>query len=77
VRSAIEWPSSSEFLNKEELRELTGAARAAAQARWLAEKGVAHRRDGSRVIVSRFHVRQWLEGKHVASGGGVNWASVR
>jgi hypothetical protein len=66
-----------EFLDKNELKQLTGAARAAAQAQWLADKAVAHRRDGTRVIVSRFHVRQWLEGKTAVSSGSFNWASVR
>lgn len=54
----------TEFLSRDELRDLTGVARAAAQGRWLTEKGVPHHVDGRRVIVSRHHVRLWLEGKH-------------
>ncbi|MDB5957699.1 DUF4224 domain-containing protein [Ramlibacter sp.] len=56
-------PSVSEFLDKPELRQLTGRARANAQTQWLESNDVPHRRDGSRIIVSRYHVRQWLEGK--------------
>jgi hypothetical protein len=67
----------SEFLSKDELRQLTGAARAGGQAQWLADKGLAHRRDGTRVIVSRYHVRQWLEGRSSPASGGINWESLR
>ncbi len=66
-------PPTAEFLSKDELRDLTGKARSGDQARWLVAQGVAHRVDGRRVIVSRFHVRKWLEGKHVPQGTGIRW----
>lgn len=69
--------SPSEFLTREELRDLTGAGRAQAQARWLAEKGLPHRVDGRRVIVSRHHVRQWLAGESLVLSAGPNWDAVR
>ena len=66
----------SEFLEKAEIRALTGAGRVGAQERWLAANGLPHRRDGARLIVSRHHVRQWLERKHVPQGQGINWAAL-
>lgn len=67
----------SEFLSSSELHQLTGYARANAQAAWLKEKGVAHKRDGSRVIVARTHALAWLEGRSVVTSSGPNWASVK
>lgn len=63
----------SEFLSKCELRDLTGTARKDAQERWLAVQGLPHRRDGQRLIVSRHHVRLWLERQHVPGSTGINW----
>lgn len=68
--------SDPEFLTPEELRNLTGHARAGAQDGWLAERGIPRQRDGARVIVSRVHVRAWLEGKPVVSSNGPNWEAV-
>jgi hypothetical protein len=62
-----------EFLNKAELRQLTGRAQAATQERWLAAQEIPHRRDGSRLIVSREHVRLWLEGKEQPALGRIHW----
>lgn len=53
---------ASEFLDKAEMRQLTGRAQVNVQARWLEENNVPHRRDGPRLIVSRYHVREWLLG---------------
>ncbi len=66
----------TEFLNSTELHDLTGYARATSQAAWLKERGVAHRLDGRRVIVSRVHVQAWLEGRAVVSSG-LNLAAVK
>lgn len=55
--------TESEFLNSADLHTLTGYARAAEQAKWLQERGVPHKRDGKRVIVTRYHSRAWLEGR--------------
>lgn len=54
-----------EFLELAEVKSLTGFARATQQERWLLRQGVAHRRVGSRIIVSRHHVRLWLEGRRI------------
>lgn len=59
----------SEYLPPGELHTLTGYARPTAQASWLKEHGIPHRVDGRRVIVSREHVRAWLEGRNIVSSG--------
>lgn len=61
--------SESEYLPPVELHTLTGYARTSAQASWLKERGIPHRVDGRRVIVSREHVRAWLEGRNIVSSG--------
>jgi hypothetical protein len=67
---------SGELYNEDELRCLTDYSRAAEQSNWLKERGIPHRREGSRVIVSRIHVRQWLEGRELVVGEGVNWGAL-
>ena len=66
----------SEFLDQAELRRLTAAAWSKGQAAWLRERGIPHKVEGSRLIVSRVHVRAWLEGKAVVSSNGPNWGAV-
>ena len=66
----------SEFLDKGEMRQLTGRAQVNKQQEWLEAQGIAHRRDGARLIVSRHHVRLWLERKHVPQRRGFNWAAL-
>jgi hypothetical protein len=68
--------SDGEFLSKDELHQLTGAARASAQAAWLKSEGIPHQLRDKRVIVCRVHVRAWAEGRPVVSSGGPNWAAV-
>lgn len=51
-----------EILSADEIRDVTGYARAAQQAAWLRERCVPHRLEGRRVILSRHHFREWLEG---------------
>lgn len=68
--------TQTEYLPPPELHQLTGYARPTSQASWLKERGIPHRLDGRRVIVSRVHVQSWLEGRTVVSGG-INFASVR
>jgi hypothetical protein len=48
----------SEFLTASETHALTGFARAAEQQAWLKEHGIPHQRDGTRIVLSRFHVRR-------------------
>ena len=67
----------SEYLNPPELHTLTGYARCTDQARWLATKAIPHRLDGKRVIVSREHVRGWIEGRTVATSSGLNMAGIK
>lgn len=64
------------FLDRDDLRRLTGAARANAQAAWLKAEGIPFKREGSRVIVVWLHVHAWLEGRPVVSSNGPNWAAV-
>ena len=62
----------TEFLTASESHALTGFARAAEQETWLKDHGIPHRRDGKRVIVSRFHARAWLEGRAVVASNAPN-----
>lgn len=68
--------AGGEFLDPDELQRLTDYSRAAEQSAWLKERGIPHRREGSRVIVSRVHVRQWLEGRELVVGDGPNWGAL-
>jgi hypothetical protein len=56
--------AAGEYLDKSELRALTGRVQVNAQEAWLVARALPHRRDGARIIVSRFHVREWLESKN-------------
>jgi hypothetical protein len=67
----------SEYLNHQELHILTGYARFGKQVEWLKSKGIPHKIDGARVIVSRVHVTGWLEGRTVVSSSGPNWSAVK
>jgi hypothetical protein len=69
--------SDSEFLKPAELHDLTGFSRAAEQESWLKDHDLPHRRDGRRVIVSRFHARSWLEGRAVVASNEPNLAALR
>lgn len=55
--------AENEFLSKEELQFLCGRRDAVSQEKALKEMGIPHRVVRGRVVVSRFHVREWLEGK--------------
>lgn len=66
----------SEFLDVSELLRLTGYARVAEQAQWLVAHSIPHHKDGRRIIVSRMHVRLWLEGRLVQNHGQPNWAAL-
>lgn len=66
----------SEFLSSDELRELTDASRAGKQAAWLEENHVPYRHVGTRVLVSRMHIRAWLEGRAIVTSKGPNWAAM-
>lgn len=68
--------TNDEFMTPPELHRLTNAARSAAQCEWLQDHGVPYKLDGKRVIVSRFHVRAWLEGRTIVSSSGPNWSAM-
>lgn len=67
----------TEYLTTEELQQLTGFMRRGRQAEWLKAKGIPHQVDGARIIVSREHVRSWLEGRPVLARAGMNIGAIR
>ena len=68
----------SEYLNSQELHQLTGYARATQQAAWLKFRNIHHRQDGPRIIVSRVHVQGWLAGRpQDTRSGGLNLAAIK
>lgn len=67
----------SEFLSLPELRDLTGYARRAEQAKVLREIGLPFQEVGGRVVVSRYHAREWLAGRQVRPSQGIDLAAVR
>lgn len=67
----------SEYLDSIELHLLTGYTRGASQVVWLKDKGIPHRQDGRRVIVSRIHVQSWLEGRTAVHSTGLNLAGIK
>lgn len=67
----------SEYLTPQELHQVTGYARTSGQADWLKANGIPCKLVGARLIVSREHVRSWLEGKPVLARGGMNIAAIR
>ena len=69
--------SGSEFLSPAELREMTEKARLKAQCARLAELGLPFRLAGRRVLVSRFHVREWLAGRTLTPSRGIDLSAVR
>ena len=66
-----------EFLSPAEVRTLTDRARRDAQCARLTELGLPHKLSGRRVLVSRFHVREWLAGRSVTPSRGINRAAIR
>lgn len=65
-----------ELMSDAEVVHLTDASRAPKQSAWLAEHKIPHQVDGRRVLVSRFHVRAWLEGRLLAASTGPNWDAM-
>jgi len=66
----------TEYLNVEELHALTSFCRCTAQASWLQQKAIPYRLDAKRVIVSRLHVRDWLEGRTAPKSSSPNWGAL-
>lgn len=67
----------TEFLTAAEVKDLTGAAQPDAQEAELQRQALPYKRRGNRVLVSRWHCREWLSGKPVAPSRGINLALVR
>lgn len=49
------------FLDPDDLRRLTHAARANAQEAWLKAEGIPYKRPGRDVLVLWAHVQAWIE----------------
>ncbi len=69
-------PLSTELLQPKELADLTGTANLDQQERILSQDGIPYRRRGKRILVSRYHAREWLSGRVVTPSRGVNLALV-
>ena len=67
----------SELRTPQERHELTGYARSGQQSEWMRERGIPHRVDGRRVIVSRVHVQAWLAGRNMAASSGLNLEAIK
>ncbi|MDR7272991.1 hypothetical protein J2X20_005676 [Pelomonas saccharophila] len=70
--TGLEW---REFMTPEELRDLTGRRSLSSQLDALKADRIPHRVMRNRLLVSRFHVREWLAGRlHAKSGGDAHLA---
>lgn len=67
----------TEYLDVDELALLTGSKRHLLQVKWLLEQEIPHKQDRKRVIVSRVHVRAWLEGRPVLTSNSPNWGALK
>lgn len=68
---------ADEFLTAAEIKRLTSEDNADRQALVLATDGIPFRQRGKRLLVSRFHCREWLSGRVVTPSRGVNLAAVK
>lgn len=68
---------ADELLSPSEIRTLTGTANLDEQERVLTTDGIPYRRRGKRILVSRFHTREWLAGRTVTPSRGVNLSLVK
>lgn len=68
---------SDEFLSAAEVKALTDSTNPDEQERILTADGIPYRRRGRRILISRFHTREWLSGRTVVPSRGVNLALVR
>jgi hypothetical protein len=66
-----------EFLTPTEVKDLTGTAKPDPQAAELERQRIPYKRRGNRILVSRFHIRQWLAGNPVAPSRGVDLSLVK
>lgn len=68
---------NNEYLSNQELSRLTGASENSSKSRWLKGRCIPYQEDGKRLIVSREHVRSWLEGKVTLTRAGMNLSAIR
>jgi hypothetical protein len=71
----------TEYLSPQELHQLTDYARPSGQVEWLRANGIPYKEEVKRgvirLIVSREHVRSWIEGKPVLARGGLKIEAIR
>jgi hypothetical protein len=68
----------SEFLSRAEVKDLAGgAATLMEQLRVLEGEGIPCKLVGKRLVVSRYHAREWLAGRHVTPNRGPKLELVR
>lgn len=70
-------PLSEEFLTHREVKTLAGVAAIDKQETVLKADGIPFRRRKNRLLVSRFHVREWLLGRVVTPSRGIRWDLVK
>ena len=68
---------NNEYLSNQELSRLTGGSENSHKSHWLKLRSIPHQQDGKRIIVSREHVRNWLEGKVTLTRAGMNLGAIR
>ena len=68
---------AEELLSPSEIKALTGTTNPDEQERVLQADGIPYRRRAKRILVSRFHTREWLSGRTVTPSRGVNLALVK
>lgn len=68
---------SDEFLTAAEVKDLTGEATPDRQELALKRERIPFKRRGNRMLVSRYHCRQWLADIPVAPSRGANLAVVK
>ena len=69
--------SDSEFLDTDELRDLTQRAHKDAQMKELDGLGIPYLLQRGRILVSRFHARERLAGRATPRSRGPNWDAIR
>jgi len=67
----------SVILSQDELRTLTGYARAAEQRRVLDDHGIPYKTIGNRTIVLSAHIASWVEGRPVRTSVEPDFSMVR
>lgn len=67
----------SEYLDSRELKTLTDYTYRSRQTEWLRAKGIPFKLDGSRLVVAKTHVQNWIEGKQVIQRHGMNVAAIK